>query len=238
MRVPEVRLQVAATSGAASLRVSALQEPEVVGAEAHPEVGAEGQEVTRVYTLDEIAKMPRGENGGYVIRYLPKSEYRYGSTAWAFEHRLVMEAMLGRLLGQKEDVHHENRNKQDNTPTNLELKDKASHGREHAPLLGHVVECAVCREPFYLSRSWERRGRTACSGKCAAQLPLRQASAAKNLRPPRTNHVLNRKVVQLRDRGLTWNQVAKASGLTFAGVRDRYERTKKKGGANVCGRGS
>lgn len=64
----------------------------------------------------------RIDKNGYVIVYVSKQKYEY-------EHRLVMERILGRKLQDGEVVHHINHNRQDNRPENLELFMKKEHDK-------------------------------------------------------------------------------------------------------------
>lgn len=47
------------------------------------------------------------------------------------EHRVVAERMLGRPLLRGEIVHHIDRNKRNNDPSNLKVMTQAEHMREH-----------------------------------------------------------------------------------------------------------
>jgi HNH endonuclease len=72
------------------------------------------------------------------------------------EHRVVMENVVGRPLLSSELVHHRNRVKDDNLPTNLELTTRKLHSLHHA--LDRAVSkislvCPVCFGIFELSPS-------------------------------------------------------------------------------------
>jgi hypothetical protein len=47
------------------------------------------------------------------------------------EHQVVMERVLGRTLAPGEVVHHKDRDRQNNDPSNLELTTQSAHVREH-----------------------------------------------------------------------------------------------------------
>lgn len=71
----------------------------------------------------------RALKSGYVRIYAPEHPKAHNGTV--FEHRLVMEEKLGRLLEPGEVVHHIDGDKSNNHPDNLELKTHGDHIREH-----------------------------------------------------------------------------------------------------------
>lgn len=77
----------------------------------------------------------RRKNNGYVSIYAPDHPNRDARTS-VLEHRLVMEAYLGRYLTRLEKVHHKNGVKTDNRIENLELwSGSHPHGQRAIDLL-------------------------------------------------------------------------------------------------------
>lgn len=85
------------------------------------------------------SRSPRWKGGrkvrkdGYILVQAPENhpypaDTNPSGTKYILEHRLVMEAILGRFLQPKEVVHHLNENPSDNRPENLALcKDQSEH---------------------------------------------------------------------------------------------------------------
>ena len=51
-----------------------------------------------------------------------------------FEHRIVMERLIGRFLNESEVVHHINHNRSDNRIENLKLMKRSDHCSFHMKL--------------------------------------------------------------------------------------------------------
>jgi hypothetical protein len=66
---------------------------------------------------------------GYVVINIP--EHPKSFNGWYYEHRLVVESGLDRILDDWETVHHINENKQDNRLINLFLCTRAQHNKAH-----------------------------------------------------------------------------------------------------------
>lgn len=84
------------------------------------------------------------QRDGYVYVYAPDHPFAKkngkGGGGYILEHRLVVEAHLGRYLTKDEEVHHINGIKDDNRLENLEVVVKSMH-------FGMVV-CPHCQKEF------------------------------------------------------------------------------------------
>lgn len=76
------------------------------------------------YTYRVVSKQ------GYIKIYSPKHPYA-ACNGYVFEHRLVVEAEIGRYLLPTELIHHKNRNGLDNRLENLEIVTRSQHGKIH-----------------------------------------------------------------------------------------------------------
>lgn len=69
---------------------------------------------------------------GYVLIRVGKKHHLSDVRGYAYEHRLVAEAKIGRRLIPGEQVHHTDGDKQNNRPENIEVKATTAHHRaEH-----------------------------------------------------------------------------------------------------------
>ena len=66
---------------------------------------------------------------GYILVYAPG--HPSARNGYVYEHRLVAEKTLNRILRMEEVVHHLNGKKSDNRPENLRVMTKSEHAKEH-----------------------------------------------------------------------------------------------------------
>ena len=87
---------------------------------------------------------------GYVAIYQPNHP-NTSKGGYMMEHRLTMEAQIGRYLMSNEIVHHRDGNRQNNALSNLDLMFKDAHDRLPKERTG-VVQCPHCARMIRLSR--------------------------------------------------------------------------------------
>lgn len=75
------------------------------------------------------SKKTKKSQDGYVLIQVPDHPKSFGG--WYYEHRLVIEKELDRILEDWETVHHINENKQDNRLKNLFLCTRPQHDKAH-----------------------------------------------------------------------------------------------------------
>jgi hypothetical protein len=68
---------------------------------------------------------------GYALVRVGHDHHLADVRGYAYEHRVVAEATLGRRLLPHEHVHHIDGDRANNAPTNLEVVDRATHALRH-----------------------------------------------------------------------------------------------------------
>ena len=66
---------------------------------------------------------------GYVLIRVP--EHPKAFRGWYYEHRLMIEKQLNRLIDDWETIHHINHDKEDNRLINLFLCSRLEHNKAH-----------------------------------------------------------------------------------------------------------
>lgn len=92
--------------------------------------------------INALNKHPKW-NGGLQIRSNGYMAIRIDKHKYQLLHRYIMEQHLGRKLDKSEAVHHIDGNKKNNDLSNLELRDRGEHAREHALLLWEKRRCSI-----------------------------------------------------------------------------------------------
>lgn len=119
--------------------------------------------------------------GDYTYAVVPEHPYAT-ALGYVFEHRIVVENSLNRLLERTEIVHHKNGIKKDNRLENLEVMDHIEHCRMHAIERGYlncILKCPQCNEIF--ERSYRQAFQTAtkrfgvfCSRSCSGKFSRKE----------------------------------------------------------------
>ena len=125
----------------------------------------------------------RFRHHGYVYVHCPDHPCA-GKWGYVSEHRLVMEAHLGRFLQPNEIVHHKNSIRDDNRLENLQILTPSDHQRHHVRHIDQdkrkqsllrtyrakgcrvMFSCEVCGRTSEIMGSRVRKGKRYCSRAC------------------------------------------------------------------------
>lgn len=156
---------------------------------------------------------------GYVLRYVGPEHHLASVTGYAYEHRLVMEATLGRRLDSDEIVHHRDGDKQNNDPANLEVQTRSQHRHTHKPSRPRLALCARGHKREYVRPSGKRVCRI-CRNAAARALRLRVQPRKRST--PNAAKVTESTVRAIRASyaagGVSQYQLAREYGLTQTNI--------------------
>lgn len=99
-------------------------------------------------------------SNGYVLVKMPGHPLA-DCRGYVYEHRLVAQSMIGRPLHEGEEVHHIDRNKQNNSPDNLRVEPSRHH---------HQVNHRTTH--FDLRLPDEPNPEVTCACSCGARFPM------------------------------------------------------------------
>ena len=90
-------------------------------------------------------------NNGYRMLYRPEHPNQW--QGYVYEHRIVVEAILGRYLEEKESVHHIDSDRQNNNPVNLIVfKNHSAHIRWTRHMKGITIRDIASGDVVYDGR--------------------------------------------------------------------------------------
>ena len=90
-------------------------------------------------------------SNGYVCVFEPNHPAA-SKRGYVYEHRVIMERHIGRFLNKNEDVHHIDKNRQNNSISNLLLLSRSEHHRLHRTEQTGIISkkkpmCRICGNP-------------------------------------------------------------------------------------------